>query len=216
MVCKLEVCHSYELFYSRLNEVVTQKQSLKVWELIHFILWTEDKDNPQYSMPLSRYQEVHGRGYYLPIVGGLKSFMSSVISISLAAPAMETYHKCDSVSAEVEFCQGLQTTEVGDACDLVASQVEHPQVYKVSKTLDISNLKHKREGKDTHHSTDGMLLLFQMHHLTMFPCRSRTSNLRSVCKPDILRILEYRKEQKDHVIQVLSHMIQVLSHMIQC
>ena len=141
--------------------------------------------------------------------------MSSVISISLAAPAMETYHECDSVSAEVEFCQGLQTTEVGDACDLVASQVEHPQVYKVSKTLDISNLKHKREGKDTHHSTDGMLLLFQTHHLTMFPCRSRTSNLRSVCKPDILRILEYRKEQKDHVIQVLSHMIQVLSHMIQ-
>ena len=59
MVCKLEVCHSYVLFHSRLNEVVTQKQSLKVWELIHFILWTEDKDNPQYSMPLSRYQEVH-------------------------------------------------------------------------------------------------------------------------------------------------------------
>ena len=105
MVCKLEVCHSYVLFCSRLNEVVTQKQSLKVWELIHFILWTEDKDNPQYSMPLSHYQK------YTRLIsahcGGLKSFMSSIILISLAAPAMETYHECDSVSAEVEFCQGL-------------------------------------------------------------------------------------------------------------
>ena len=34
-------------------------------------------------------------------------------------------------------------------------------MYKVSKTLDISNLKHKRESKDTYHSTDSMLLLLQ-------------------------------------------------------
>ena len=71
---------------------------------------------------------------------------------------MDTYHECDSVSADVEFCQGLQTSEVGNACDLIASQVEHPQVYKVSKTLNISNLKHKRE---TYCSTDSELLPFQ-------------------------------------------------------
>ena len=38
------------LFYSRLNEVVTQKQSLKIWEHIHFILWTKEKDDSQYNM----------------------------------------------------------------------------------------------------------------------------------------------------------------------
>ena len=61
---------------------------------------------------------------------------------------------------------------------------------KVSKTLNISNLKHKRI-----HTVPPTVSFChsRIHHPTMFPCRSTTSNLSSVCKPDILRILVCRK-----------------------
>ena len=51
-----------------------------------------------------------------------------------------TYHKRDPVPAEVEFCQSLQASKARDTRDLIASQIEHPQVCEVAKILNVMNL----------------------------------------------------------------------------
>jgi len=52
-----------------------------------------------------------------------------------------TYHKCDPVPAEVELSQSLQASKAGDTRDLIASQIEHPQMCEVAKILNVTNLE---------------------------------------------------------------------------
>ena len=50
------------------------------------------------------------------------------------------YHMCDSVPAQVEFSECLEASEVGDTGDLIAGQVEYPQVSQVTEALYIMDL----------------------------------------------------------------------------
>ena len=103
-------------------------------------------------------------------------------------------------------------------------------MYKVSKTLDISNLK--KESKDTHHSADGMLLLLQNASSYHVPMQIKDIQLEEClqtrylpnprvqersCDPGIEShdpSAESRDPMLSHMIPVPSHMILVLSHMI--
>ena len=56
---------------------------------------------------------------------------------------------CDPVPPEVEFGQGLQSSEVGDTGEVVASKVEHPEVSQVVQALYVAYLREGRGHTDT-------------------------------------------------------------------
>ena len=53
---------------------------------------------------------------------------------------MHTYDNGDPVSAEVEFHEGVQASQLCHARDLIASQVEHPEVGQVRQLLHVAYL----------------------------------------------------------------------------